>query len=201
MIIGEAFKRLFDGLSVPVTIYLSDDETQTIEQSIQFHYGDHKELIKWSLQMDEEQAVKYPLLWYVVAPYQEDSVGYKVCRSQFIILHSFKDMAQYSWFNNVKSLKSYDAVIEPVWQKVKSLLSSNPAALQILGNINNRYNIKDEPNYGVKTDGVRTSQSDFTTKNKQGDQSITTDFVDGRIIELKFRINTKLCIKNGISII
>ncbi len=190
MIIGEAFKRLFDGLEVDTYFYDVNDVKQTVKQKIQFHYGDHKELIKWSVEMNDLSAVKYPLLWYVTSPYQDEENSFKRCKSRFIILFSFRDMEQYSWFNHVKSKKTYDAVIEPVWNSVKTLLSSKPEALQVLGNRNKRYIIKDEPNYGVTTDGVRTSQSDFTTTNTKGDESIVLDWVDGRIIELDFRINT-----------
>lgn len=139
--------------------------------------------------MDNIQAIKYPLLWYVTSNYQDEENDFKRCKSRFIILFSFKDMAQYPWFNHVKSKKTYDAVIEPVWESVRSLLVSKPYGLQVLGDRNRRYNIKDEPNYGVTSDGTRTGQ-DFAKTNNT-DESITLDWVDGRVIELDFRINTK----------
>ena len=189
MIIGEALKRLFDGLVVDTYFYDKNDVKQLAKQKVQFHYGDHKELIKWTIEMSDLNAVKYPLLWYVTSPYQDEENDFKRCKSRLIILFSFKDMAQYSWFNHVKSKRTYDAVIEPVWNSVKKLLVSKPDGLQILGDRNKRYTIKDEPNYGVTTDGARTSQ-DFS-KTTTSDESITLDWVDGRVIELDFRINTK----------
>ena len=188
MIIGEAFKEMFNGLEIETFFYDKQGVKQSQMQTLKCHYGDHKELIKWSLNAE----AKYPLLWYVTAPYfPEDNTDYKRCRSKFVILFSFRDMVQYDWFNDVKSKKTYNAVIEPVWDEVKKVLKSNPGALQVLGSANNKYVIKDEPNYGVKTDGVRTSQTDFTAKTENGTESITIDWVDGRIIELEFRINTK----------
>lgn len=180
MIIGEAFRRLFKGLSYEMK--------HGGKEAVQFHYGDHKELIKWLALSDKEQLPKYPLLWYVVSPYTEDSNDYKITKSRFIILHTFRDRKEQ--LNNLISKYTYDDVIEPVWKEVKKILNSNPKALQILGQQNSRYIIKDEPNYGVKADGIRTSQSDFTTKTTQGDESIAIDIVDGRIIELEFRIKT-----------
>ena len=93
------------------------------------------------------------------------------------------------WFNSKRVVKSYDEVIEPVWQKVKGILQKNQF-VTILGSLPNKYKIKDEPSYGVNTDGIRLGQSDFTTKSKKGTQSITLDVVDGRIIELNLRIKT-----------
>jgi hypothetical protein len=94
-----------------------------------------------------------------------------------------------SWFNSKRTIKSYDEVIEPVWQKVKSLLEKSNY-IQVMGNLTDKYKIKDEPSWGVNTDGIRLGQSDFTIKNKKGTQSITLDTVDGRIIEMNLRIKT-----------
>src|SRR6476620_8895242 len=50
---------------------------------------------------------------------------------------------------------------------------------------------KDEPNFGVN----ESNPSDFTSKTKQKEQSITTDIVDARILKLRMIINLK-CINN-----
>lgn len=186
MIIGEALRRLFKDTTVDLTI----GGNVLAETPIHFHYGDQKELVKWTLQNVNKP--KYPLLWYVIRPYTEDVNGFKRVKSNLIILHSFKDwQKQYSWLNDERYLKSYDAVIEPTWKVVEKVLSSNPSALQVLGDLNRKYIIKDEPNFGVSADGIRTSQSDFMTTNKKGEKSLTIDIVDGRLIELELRINTK----------
>jgi len=42
MIVGDAFKRLFTGLTVDITT-----DAGTVNRAVQCHYGDHKELVKW----------------------------------------------------------------------------------------------------------------------------------------------------------
>lgn len=191
MIIGEALLRLFTGATVNLTV----SGNELLDYPIQFHYGDEKELVRWTKVKDASGSPKYPLLWYVTAPYEEEQgTSIKVAKSKFVILHGFKEWEkQYNWMNDVRSFKSYDQVIEPVWIKCKKILAASPY-IQIQGSRHDKYLIKDEGNFGVKNDGVRTSQSSFSTTNKKGEKSISLDIVDGRIIEFKIRINTK-CIK------
>lgn len=177
MIIGEALKRLIDGTEITLT---KGDET--VNKTIKFHYGDQKELIKW---IADRQSDKYPLVWYIVNPYFDEPDGYKHVSTSILILQ----WTEVSWFNSKRTLKSYDEVIEPVWQKVKSLLERSQY-ITLLGDLRTKYRIKDEPSFGVNTSGIRLGQTDFTNKQSKGDESITLDVVDGRIVELNFRIKT-----------
>lgn len=178
MIIGEALKSLIDGTEIELC-----SNTSSAYKTINFHYGDHKELVKW---IADKKSNKYPLVWYVVNPYTEDSEGWKNVTSRFLIFQS----TEVEWFNSKRSIKSYDDVIEPVWHKVKGILSKSPF-VQVMGNLNSKYRIKDEPSFGVNTDGIRLGQSDFTTTSKKGTQSVTLDVVDGRIVEFNILIKTK----------
>ena len=177
MIIGEALKRLINGTEIELSV--SDN---TVCKNINFHYGDHKELTKW---IADKKSNKYPLVWWVISPYYDEPDGFKNVSSRLLIFQS----TEVEWFNSKRVVKSYDEVIEPVWQKVKGILSKNQF-VQVLGDIPSKYKIKDEPSYGVNTDGIRLGQSDFTNKSKKGTESITLDVVDGRIIELNLRIKT-----------
>jgi len=180
MIIGEALRRLFDGLTIDLTI-----DGNTVNRPIQFHYGDHKELVKWIKDKDRYRAKKYPLVWYVTQPYFEQPDNYKVVKTNLLIMQS----TQIEWLNTKRTIKSYDEIIEPVWQKIKRVIELNEH-ITVVGNLPNKYRIKDEPSYGVNTDGIRLGQSDFTNKSKKGTESISLDVVDGRIIELELRIKT-----------
>lgn len=180
MIVGEALRRLIQGQTVDLTI-----DGQTITRAIQCHYGDNKELQKWILHRNNEEVTKYPLVWYVISPYTEDANGYKEVSTQLIIFQS----TTIHWLNTMRTVKSYDAIIEPVWQKLKSILAQHPH-VEVLGGRGKHYVIKDEPSYGVKNDGIRLGQSDFVSQQKQGEKSIAIDVVDGRIINLKIRIKT-----------
>lgn len=180
MIIGEALGRLFEGLTLEYNI-----DGNVIEKEVKYHYGDHKELVKW---IADKKGSKYPLVWYVIAPYNEEANDVKNVTSQLIIFQQ----TQIDWFNTKRTIKSYDAIIEPTWKAVKKLMETN-RYIDILGNSENRYEIKDEPSYGVTTDDVRLSQNSFTTSTKKGTESVTLDVVDGRIIKMNFRIQTKQC--------
>lgn len=177
MIIGEALKRLINGTEIELNI-----GKQTVKKLIKFHYGDQKELSKW---IADRKYDKYPLVWYVVNPFYEEQSGHKNVTSSLMIFQS----TEVDWFNSKRTIKSYDEVIEPVWQKVKSLIQKNPY-IEVMGDLNRKFKIKDEPSFGVDTEGVRLGQSDFTSKGKKGTQSVTIDVVDGRIIEMNFRIKT-----------
>lgn len=180
MIIGEALRRLLDGDSIDLNI-----DGNTINRPIQFHYGDHKELIKWIKDRDSGNLKKYPLIWYITAPYFEENDDYKRVKTNLLILQSTK----IEWLNTKRTVKSYDEIIEPVWHYLKSKIERNKF-ITVLGDLKNKYRIKDEPSYGVNTDGIRLSQTDFTNKSSKGNESITLDVVDGRIIELELRIKT-----------
>lgn len=177
MIIGEALKRLIDGNEIELTI-----GGNTVCKTINFHYGDQKELVKW---IDDKKSNKYPLVWYVVSPFYDEPSGHKNVKSSLLIFQS----TEVHWFNSKRTVKSYDEVIEPVWQKVKTLIERS-SYVQVMGDLPTKYRIKDEPSWGVETDGIRLSQTDFTNKSKKGTQSVTLDVVDGRIIELNLRIKT-----------
>lgn len=176
MIIGSAFGRLFDGLEVDLTI-----DGNPITREVQYHYGDHSELLKWILDRDKGGLKKYPLVWYVVSPYYEET-DYKRVRSKFIILQNTK----IEWFNDTRSVLSYDEIIEPVWLKVKETILES-SFVSVLGDLSRKFIIKDEPNYGITTNSIRLGQSDFSNES---DKSTALDVVDARIIELDFRIKT-----------
>lgn len=177
MIIGDALRRLIGGQTVDLTI-----DGTPITREIKFGYGDQRELSKW---IDDKKTSKYPLVWYVINPYFDQNDKYSV-KSRLIILQG----TEVYWFNTKRFVKSYTEVIEPVWQKVKKLLEHS-TYITLKGNKPNKYFIKDEPNYGVEAKGfTRTGQTDFISKGKKGEQSITIDVVDARLIDLEFNIST-----------
>lgn len=177
MIIGEALGRLFKDLSIDFKI-----DGDTVNKSVKYHYGDHKELVKW---IADKKGSKYPLIWYVIAPYKEEPNDKKNVTSRIIIFQQ----TNADWFNTKRSVKSYDDIIEPTWKAVKNLLEKS-RFIDIIGDSNNMYEIKDEPNYGVNTNDIRLSQNDFSNKTSKGSESVSLDVVDGRIITLNFRIET-----------
>ena len=174
MIIASALKRLLEGLEVDLNI-----DGQNVTTELNFHYGDNKELAAWIV--NNKNSKRYPLVWYVVEPYYDQENGFKEVSSKLIIFQNTKP----EWLNTTRSIETYDAIIEPVWIKVKEVLERNPF-ISILGDRPKRWRIKDEPNYGVND----SSDTDFTNTQKRGEKSVSLDIVDGRIIEINFRIKT-----------
>lgn len=174
MIIGEALKRLFAGMTITV---------DAKPYNINFHYGDHKELIKWIQEKDKLGNVnKYPLVWYVIAPFEEFN-GQVEVQSRLIIMMS----TELFYDNNQRAVKTYDTFIEPVWQMIRKKLVQHPH-INVWGENFNQFKIKDEPNYGVDITDIRLSQNDFTRKKQDGEQGISLDIVDGRVISLHMRL-------------
>lgn len=177
MIVGEALKRLFSGATVDIT---TDSVTTT--RDIQFGYGDQKELNKWIMLKEKNNLPKYPLIWYVTTDFNDLNDIYDVS-SKLVILTNTKP----EWLNSTRNVMTYSNIIDPTWQKVKQILIENPY-VELIGGLQNRFRIKDVPNYGVEVDNIRLSQNDFASNKKIGTESITIDVVDGRVINLSFRI-------------
>lgn len=168
MIIGSALGRLFNGLTVDLIV--NGDVKNA--HPIQYHYGNQKELNKWILNRNNGNLMKYPLIWYIVNPFYEET-DYKVCKTKLLILQSTK----VDWFNDTRSVRSYDEIIEPTWQKIKKTISRNEF-ITIIGEKPKKYLIKDEPMFA---ENLRNGSED----NKE---SIALDIVDGRIIDLEIKI-------------
>lgn len=177
MIVGEAFKRLFSGLTVDIIT-----DSGTITRPVQFHYGDHKELIKWVSLRNQGKQDKYPLIWYVISKHTENQGWIKVT-SRMIVL----TLTESGYLNTTRSVKSYDGIIDPVWKAAEKLIRQNPY-IEVFGKTSEKFEYKDEPNFGVDTDDVRLSQNDFSTNKAVGRKSINTDLVDGRVVTFAFRI-------------
>ena len=73
---------------------------------------------------------------------------------------------------------------------MRKIIERNPH-ITILGNINTKYFIKDEPSYGIEAKAfARTGQTDFTSTKNYSEKSTLIDVVDARLIELELLINT-----------
>mgnify|MGYP001116773488 CR=1 FL=1 len=178
MIIAEALDRLIEGTSVDITVYNRQGVASPKTTTIQFHYGDNRELNKWIKERGKFN-IKYPLVWYVINPYRETLDGYKSVETQLII---FND-TDLEFLNDIKALRIYEGIIEPTWQKVKKLLERNKY-ISVMGSYPDKYIIKDEP--ASRLMGVATSRPNPNNK----DYAEAIDLLDKRVIELKLRIKT-----------
>lgn len=181
MIIAEALREVFKGLQVT---YVYDD--QTITSNVEFHYGSQIELNNWVATMNQQGLNKYPLIWYVRDKYTEHN-DYKDVFARLILFTSTEPF----WLNYVRTTETYTKVLDPLANMVKERLDSHLHVSVYAKDITRRYDILDEPNYGV---GLGDKQ-DFNTTQKKGEKGITIDPVDAKIMDFHMRINTK-CIIN-----
>lgn len=185
MIIGAAIMRLLSDFKVDLKV----DGRDVSCRKVNFHYGDHKELIKWITSKDKSNSGKYPLVWYVVKPYTELN-GIYYTESQLIIFQN----TQLRWFNDERFVKTYTEIIEPVYQELKNIIEESPYMHVEGKTLKERYRILDEPSYGVNSSVTRLSENDFQNRSVNGEESVSLDFVDGKIININFRIQPD-CIK------
>lgn len=172
MRVGESLKVVFGGLTLN-------------SNTVQFHYGDQKELNAWILSQQKQNAKKYPLIWYVTGIEDKRPNGYIATEGQLILFNLTKT----EYLNSYRANSTYKNVIIPLYDLVNTTLSLHPFVTLI-----DRTPLKydDKPNFGVN----ESTKSDFTNKTNQSEQSVATDILDARIIPLKFRIKTDCILTN-----
>lgn len=175
MIIATALGSLFNGMTI---------DYNNVAQTVNYHYGDQKELNAWIKNMTSGGVRKYPLVWYVLNTFTEFQGVYETEATLAIFQNTDS-----SWFNPKRKEESYTKIIDPTWQAIKVIFSENQF-VEVMGNLATQYSIIDEPNYGVNPTAV-----DAKIDSDKADKSIATDIVDARFIRLKLRINAQ-CIIN-----
>lgn len=177
MKVGEALKVVFAGKTLMV-----NGESKTV----QFHYGDQKELNLWiSIKDNQTGAQKYPLIWYVIANEEDAGNGKSKVDSQLILMNLTKREV----LNTTRANTTYKEVINPLYDLVQNTLDVNLNTNLL--NDGKKIPYKDEPNFGVDV----SNANDFASKSKKNEQNITTDIVDARILKLRMIINLK-CLLN-----
>jgi len=171
MIIANALKRLFTGAVADCT-FLGTPKPNT---SIQFWFGDQKELISWIEQ--RKNLANYPLVWYVLNQYTEFDGWYET-DARLVIMQD----TQLKQLNDWRTQNSYDGILEPVWQVVKErLIRSN--FTEIVGNRQDRFKIMASPNFGVSSE-----TNDLKNTNPAKEEAISIDLVDCLVVDFKLRI-------------
>jgi len=170
MIIANALKRLFTG-AVADCKFLGTPKPNT---SIQFWFGDQKELISWIEQ--RKNLANYPLVWYVLNQYTEFDGWYET-DARLVIMQD----TQLKQLNDWRTQNSYEGILEPVWQVVKEMLTTN-GFVQVMGGLDDRFKLRAIPNYGVEP-----SES-LSNSNPNKEQSVNIDLIDCLAVDFKLRI-------------
>lgn len=165
MIIGEALKKVFAGL----TLTIAGKST-----TVQFHYGDQKELNHWISLQDKVKKTKYPLIWYVITnPEPLSNDKFKVS-TQLILFQLTKPEV----LNTTRTNTTYLNSLNPLYELVNKTLKQHPFISVMSDGKPIKY--KDEPNFGVK----KADGTDFEVPTSQSTKSITLDVVDAKILQI-----------------
>lgn len=167
MKVGMALKELFKGLTIDGI-------------SVQFHFGDQKELNMWIASKMKSNKQKYPLIWYVIANPEPQGNGKLRVDTQLILFQGTKS----ELFNTERYEKTYLTYLEPLYEKVQKMLY---ASRMFRFDNYNGLPYKDEPNFGLEA-----SSLDFVnlpTSSKQ--KSVSIDIVDAKIIYLQMEVKIK----------
>lgn len=173
MIIGEALKSIFSGLSLEIENRVHD---------VQFHYGDQKELHQWILMRNRSKLQKYPLIWYVTNSYEQITKDKFKVDSQLILFQ----LTKREYLNTQRSKLTYLNSLNPLYDLVNKTLSRSPHIS--LMNDGKPIKCKDEPNYGVETNDPLLTSNDFAKKTAKGEKSIILDVVDAKVLRLNMII-------------
>lgn len=179
MIIGEALKSIFSGLSLTIENRVHD---------VQFHYGDQKELQQWILHRNRSKLQKYPLIWYVTNSYDQITNDKFKVESQLILFQ----LTKREYLNTQRSKLTYLNSLNPLYDLVNKTLSRSPYVS--LMNNGKPIKPKDEPNYGVEINDPLSTSNDFAKKTAKGEKSITLDVVDAKVLLLNMVIKPNCAI-------
>ena len=183
MIIGEALKSIFSGLTIQIENRIFD---------VQFHYGDQKELQQWILMRNRSKLQKYPLIWYVTNNYEQVTNDKFKVESQLILFQ----LTKREYLNTQRSKLTYLNSLNPLYDLVNKTLSRSPFVS--LMNNGKPIKCKDEPNYGVETNDPLLTSNDFAKKTAKGEKSIILDVVDAKVLRLNMIIKPYCAVSTNV---
>ena len=172
MIVGRALGLVFDGMSI---------EVEGSNVAIQNNYGNQDALNKFIAESDKKGSRKYPLVFYLTAP-TEFLNGESYVESHLVIMMNTKEEFLYK----ERTDKTYINYIDPIYHEIVKTLNRNPYIVSLTKTKRERFNYVDFPNYGI--------HQDRQNPHKANDQSIVTDYVDARRVNLNIKINTNCLI-------
>jgi len=173
MKIGMALKELFKDLTIDGI-------------SVQFHFGDQKELNMWIAFKMKSKKQKYPLIWYVIAPKDPQGNGKFRVDTQLILFQGSKS----ELFNTERYEKTYLTYLEPLYDEVNRILQQNKF-ISLLEAYNGIKDV-DEPNFGIEK-----SSLDFVSVTQQKQKAGLIDIVDAKILRLKMDVNPNCLINKN----
>jgi len=172
MIVGRALGYLFDGMTIDV-----NGKTVTVQNN----FGNQDSLDKFIAESNKRNSIKFPLIFYVTAPTSYVN-GKSFVNSELVIMMNTKEY----FLHKERTDKTYVDYIDPVYKKVVNTLNRSPYVTSLFKNKMEKYSYVDFPNWGI--------HQDRQNPHKINDESIITDYVDARKVNLNIKINTNCLI-------
>lgn len=161
MIIGNYLCELFEGLTIDV-----NGKTIAVKST----FDDQFALEKFIKEFDARSLEKFPLVFCMTAK----TTGEKTLRSkrQIVIMTNTNP----DWLSKDRNANTFVKVIHPIYQKIIPIIESSPK-ISIIGDRKTRIEFTDKTNYGILKGSISKKNTDS--------ESIVTDYIDARIIELE----------------
>jgi len=164
---SRALCKIFDGMTIDV-----ENTSITVQNSL----GNQDSLDKFIALSNKKNAQKYPLVFVGLGDVYKEFTGYKYVKTKLYILMITQEELLYK----DRSDKVYAPYIEPIYQEVKKRLEVSDYVFPI-GEKGEKYPYTDRPNYGIVRGDVG---------GEKQSESVVTDYVDARIIDLEYKIKT-----------
>lgn len=168
MIIGNYLCSLFDGL----TLIVNNNEVPIIST-----FDDQFALEKFMNALDVESLPKFPLIFCVTT---KVTGSRNRTKRQIIIMTNTNP----DWLSKDRTANTFTKVIHPIYQKIIPIIEQ-AERIQLIGLPNERIEYIDKTNYGIVKGAISKKNTDS--------ESIVTDYVDARIIDLEFEYTDKDC--------
>jgi hypothetical protein len=177
MKVASILNELFKDMTLTFKEYSGTLKTyKTVTKSVQFHWGDNKELAKWITGRGAKQ--KYPLIWYVIEPVDNSNGNTFISHCSLYLFTSTKN----EYYNNTRALINYYNIIDPLEEKVMRAIEENNVITPMYDSYEKFYTSFDIPNFGLDMD-----KFDFSSNLPKGTMTVTLDILDARKLEFQAR--------------
>ena len=160
MILGSRICALIDGMTI---------NTGSYEVDVKNNHGQQDALDKFIAECDARSVQKFPLVFYVTNKIT-DLRDRKQCRTSIVIMTNTNP----DWLSKSRTAETFEKVIQPIYDKLIPILEKHFLI------VDNELDYLDKDNYGIIEGGLAS---------KTSKQSIITDYIDARIINLTLQFD------------
>ena len=160
MILGSRICALIDGMTIKV-----DGKDVYVKNN----HGQQDALDKFIARCDANSVSKFPLVFYVTNKVT-DLRDRKQCRTSIVIMTNTNP----DWLSKSRTAETFEKVIQPIYDKLIPVLEKRFLI------VDNDLDYLDKDNYGIIEGGI---------SSKKSKQSVVTDYIDARIINLTLQFD------------